>query len=173
MRSIHQLLTSLSFQGGSLPGAAGFTMPSVRVIVSAVLVAGLELAIVVGIAAFIHVVLTRGVRRVEATGRESVAASARSVRARMRTALIVVSALLAGAILAWIGWLAARGVDPGGYTIGLLASISAETWMALAIASVKLAVTVIGFLIAMRLVRRGLGALERAVNRWDRVWEND
>jgi len=173
MRSVHQLIASLTVQSGSLPAAAGFTMPSVRVIVSAILVAGLELAVIVGIAAAIHAVLTRGVRRAEATGREAVAASARSLRARLRTALFVTSALLAVAILAYNGWLAARGVDPGGHTIGLLASISADMWIALAIAAAKLAATVIAFVIAMRLVRRGLGALERAVNRWDQVREND
>ena len=156
-----------------LPAGEGFVVPGVQVIVSTVLVIGLELALVFGIAAAIRAALTLAVRRAEATGRESVAASARTFRARLRTVLLITSTLLAAAILAYNGWLAARGVDPWRHTIGLLGSIRAEMWIALATAAMKLAATSVAFVIAMRLLRRALGALERVVNRWDQVHEND
>jgi small conductance mechanosensitive channel len=172
MRSIH-LGAPFVLQSGFLPGGEDFVVPGVRVIVSTVLVIGLELALLFGIAAAIRAVLARAVRRAEATGRESVAASARTFRARLRTVLLMTSTLLAVAILAYNGWLAARGVNPGRHTIGLLGSMRAEMWVALGIAAAKLAATSIAFVIAMRLVRRALGAVERAVNRWDQVREND
>ena len=156
-----------------LPAGDGFVVPGVRVIVSTVLVIGVELALIFGIVAAIRLVLTRAARRAEATGRESVAASARTFQAQLRTVLLISSTLLVVASLAYNGWLAARGVDPGRHTIGLLGSISADMWMALATAAMKLAATSVAFVIAMRLVRRALGALERAVNRWDQVHEND
>jgi moderate conductance mechanosensitive channel len=52
-------------------------------------------------------------------------------------------------------------------------SITANTWTALALAFGKLAVTILGVLIATRIFRRLLRSAERAVNRWDQLADND
>lgn len=104
---------------------------------------------------------------------ESLAKWTATAKIKARNLLRTGFLLLAIGILAFNGWLIARGLDAKSHTIALLRSINAEWRMAIGMALGKLALSAIGLVIATRLMRRLLQSAERAINRWDRLAGND
>src|SRR5688572_6310554 len=94
-------------------------------------------------------------------------------RRTVRNAFLVTSLLLAIGVLIYNGVLAWRGENVLAHTRSVLGSISPAAWLALGMAFAKVIAAAVGFFILTRLVRRMLAALERAINRWDRLKSND
>jgi hypothetical protein len=141
-------------------------------VLSTLVAASVELALVLSAAIIVYAIVGRALGRVE--GRSSALAdSSRQVKSRVRNALIVTCVLLAAAILAYNGWLVAHGIDAWTQTLGLLAAIGSDIWIRVAIALAELIAAALAFLIAVRLVRRGLGRVERAVVGWDGLRDHD
>jgi len=85
---------------------------------------------------------------------------------RLRTGHVLFSLLLAlvTGVLSVNGYLLARGVDVPRYTADLIRSITADSWVALTRALAKLAIAVVGLLLATRVFRWLLRATERKLN---------
>jgi moderate conductance mechanosensitive channel len=94
-------------------------------------------------------------------------------RLRARNILLALLLAMAAGVLCVNGYMLARGVDVSAYTVDLIRSITAQTWIALATALGKLALAIAGLLIVRGIVHRLLHAAERMVNRWDHLSENN
>src|SRR5262245_1727864 len=97
----------------------------------------------------------------------------RAMRVRMRRTVIVTTLLLLLVMLTFNGWLVARGTDVPAYTLSKVRAITLDFWKTLAVAIVKLTAGAMLLTIASRAVRSLLASLERAVNAWDRIKDND
>jgi small conductance mechanosensitive channel len=97
----------------------------------------------------------------------------RALRVRMRRTVIVATLLLLLVILTFNAWLVAHGTDVPAYTLSLVRAITLDSWKTLAVAIVKLTAGAALLTIASRVVRSLLASLERAVNAWDRIKDND
>jgi small-conductance mechanosensitive channel len=96
-----------------------------------------------------------------------------ALRRKVRAGLLALSALLAAAIVAYNGWLIARGADVPRETVAILDAVTIQLWTGMAIALGKLTAAAIGVALATRVFRRVLRALEAACNRWDQLRDND
>jgi small conductance mechanosensitive channel len=130
-------------------------------ILSAVSVIAIELAVVAGVCGSLYGVMLMLLRAAPIRAGRS---EWRDI-ARLRTRHIVLSLLLAmvTGILCANGNLLVRGVDVPRYTMDLIRSITAETWIALRNAIAKLALAILVLLVAIRVVRWVLRAAERTL----------
>ena len=85
-------------------------------------------------------------------------------RLRTRHVLFSLLLVLVTGVLSVNGYLLARGVDVPRYTADLIRSITADSWVALTRALAKLAIAVVGLLLATRVFRWLLRATERRLN---------
>jgi small conductance mechanosensitive channel len=144
-----------------------------QLILSALIVAIAEIALVVLAGGVLHAVATLILSRGVAPRSPGLAAW--STRARIRSRQILLAGglgIIAGALV-FNGWLLARGLDSRTYTLDLLGSITAETYLAIALAMVKLLAAAGGLVVASRLLRRLIARTERAINRWDQIASNN
>jgi moderate conductance mechanosensitive channel len=141
-------------------------------ILSGLFVIGMEIGLVAlvcgAVYAVARLILARTPARNGALAGWRVAALRRARRLALAAFLVAVAGLLA-----YNGWLIARGVDVRGHTANLVRSVDANARMAFGIALAKLAVAVVGLVLVLRLVRRLLQSAQRAVNRWDQLKAND
>jgi small conductance mechanosensitive channel len=75
-------------------------------------------------------------------------------------------------VLVLNGYLLARGIEVPRYTADLIASITADSWAALGRAFGKLALAIVGLLLAIRVSRRLLRTTERRLNLRERAGEH-
>ena len=85
-------------------------------------------------------------------------------RLRTRHVLFSLLLVLVTGVLSVNGYLLVRGVDVPRYTADLIRSITADSWVALTRALAKLAIAVVGLLLATRVFRWLLRATERRLN---------
>jgi hypothetical protein len=145
-----------------------------QAILSTLAVASLEVVLVLTAARLLYAVIARALERATA-GRHGAAFadSSRALRMRARNLLVAACLLSTVAILAYNGWLAARGVDAWTHTADLLAGIGGDTWLRAGFALAKLVAAVLLFRVAVRLVRKGLRRLEGSVTTWHHLREHD
>jgi small-conductance mechanosensitive channel len=136
-------------------------------------VIGAELGVLVALAGGAYLVARWLLQRLASVKRGVSPDAIRVLRVKVRTVLLALSALLATAIVAYNAWLIARGADVPRETMALFGAMSTAIWMGLAIALGKLAAATLGLLLATRVIRRAVGALEAACNRWDQLHDNN
>jgi moderate conductance mechanosensitive channel len=154
--------------GATIPGVP---RPFLEVVLALLITVALELAVVVLGARLLYGIANVAFRRLAALGLAS--ESNPTLRTAIRNGLMVCSLLLGLGIIVYNGRLAWLGENALSHTRSLAGSIGASVWIALGVAVAKLVTAAAGFFIATRLVRRMLGALEQAINRWDRLQDND
>jgi moderate conductance mechanosensitive channel len=149
---------------GQPPAVSGSFSP--QHIVSALLVVGVELAAIALVVGTLYFLTTRLLLRL-GSRRESASSEWRSVaKAKARTILLVAAFLLAAAVLAFNGWLLARGIDARTHSVARFGSITAERWTAIAVALGKLLMAAAALFLGTRLMRRLLRYAEQALHRW-------
>jgi moderate conductance mechanosensitive channel len=141
-------------------------------VVSMLVVAGVELAFVF-IVTTVFYRLATGALDHTASRFPSLADSSRALRKRSRGVVIITACLLALVIVTYNGWLARRGIDARAHTVALLQATGYDVWRRIGSALAKLAAAALGFLIAVRVVRRLLGRFEAALSRWGRLKDPD
>ena len=94
-------------------------------------------------------------------------------RRRARRAVVGVVVPLAIAVLAYNGWWISRGVDVAAEARELLAWITGDMWLRNRDALVRIVAAALAVAVGAPLLRWGLRVVEGAVNRWDRVSDND
>jgi small-conductance mechanosensitive channel len=175
---IQPLVASVAAQVGAPPATADsrhageVLFSHVPPIVSSLVVVSLELAFVAVICGVVYAV-SKAILVRSALGRGSLAVWSATAIVKTRKALIVVAILLTAGVLAFNGWLFARRLDVMPYTAALVRSIDSSTWLALMAALGKLALGIVGLVVATRAVRWALESAERAINRWDRIQSNN
>src|SRR5262245_36420799 len=92
---------------------------------------------------------------------------------KARRILLALALALVTGVLCVNGVLIARRVDVYASTMTLVRSITADTWISLAIALGELALTTLALLIAIPLLRRLLRTGEQTLNRWGRLGDNE
>jgi moderate conductance mechanosensitive channel len=132
-----------------------------------------EIALLAIACAAIYALATMVLSRAAKLHRDHARTWAARVKARTRQALTLAFVTLAAALLAYNGWLLARGLDVWTYTEALIGSVNPETWLAIIVALGKLALAVVGLIVGARFLRRGLRSAERALNRWDQTKKNN
>jgi moderate conductance mechanosensitive channel len=156
---------SLAAQAGSQlppgPASSAPASPLARIL-SALPVVAIELAVVAALCGALYAVLIMLLRAAP------IPADRPEWRglARSRTRQILISLLLAmvTGVLGVNGYLLARGVDVPRYTADLIRSIGADSWIALGRALAKLALAIVGLLVAIRISRRLRRATERRLS---------
>ncbi len=170
------LLASLAAQAGSQPTAAANPIPSERLpfvqrALPALVVVSIELLVVAIVCAALYGLTLFLLRTVAARmGRPEWGNVAR-VKAR-NVLLVIVLGMVTG-VVAYNGWLLARGVDVRAHTTAVIQSVTVSTWQLFGTALVQLVLASAAFLIVTRLLRRGFRSLERRVNRWDQLRDNN
>jgi len=141
----------------------------VQAVLATLAVAALELAIVAGAAVLLYRSVARGVRSATEGRSARFADSGRTVRVRLRRALILTCLALTSLILIYNGWLLARGLNGWTHTVNVVGTIHRDVWMRLtiAIAQVAAASLAVGAIIAIG--RRALAALERRITGWSQL----
>jgi moderate conductance mechanosensitive channel len=132
-------------------------------------VAGLELAIMVGVAVLLYRSVARGVRRATEGRTARFADSGRTFRLRLRRALILSCVALTAVILVYNGWLVARGVNGWTLTLTALGTVGRDVWMRIAIAIAKVVAASLLVWAVIALGRRILAAGERRVTGWSQL----
>ena len=145
-----------------------------QAILSTLAVASLEVVLVLTASRLLYAVIARALERATA-GRHGAAFadSSRALRLRARNLLIAACLLSTVGILAYNAWLAMRGVDAWTDTGNVLAGIGGDTWLRAGFALAKLVAAVLLFLVAVRLVRKGLRRLEGTVTTWHHLRDHD
>lgn len=157
----------------AMPASSVLTALTVRDQAATLAVIAAELGVLVALAGGAYLVARWVLGRLASLKLAPSPEAIRALRLKVRAGLMVLSGLLAVAIVAYNGWLIARGGDVPRETSVLLSAVSPEIWIGIALASGKLAAAAIAVASATRVVRRVLGALEAACNRWDRIHDND
>jgi len=91
----------------------------------------------------------------------------------VRRSVLAAWAALALLVLAYNGWLLWRGIPPREHMLELLRSRGPDVFRALGIAVAKLAVAAIVVVLLTRGARQLLQRAEGAINRWDKIKDND
>jgi small conductance mechanosensitive channel len=137
----------------------------IKGVLSTLSVASVELTLLLIFAMLVYAVIGRVLEA--AAGRVGqVANSSRALKVRARNVLIVTCVLLTVIILAYNGWLVAHGIDGWSHTATWLSAVSRDLWIGAAIALGKLTAAALAVVVVTRVVRRGLGRIERAVIAW-------
>jgi moderate conductance mechanosensitive channel len=152
---------------------AGATDPMtyIQAALSLLAVIVVELLVVALVARICFALASISLRRAAALGPWS--SASQDLHRNIRNSLLLVSLVLSLSILIYNGRIAWRGEDAMAHTWSLIGSIGVGAWITLGIAAAKLLAAGVGFFFATRLVRRGLAGLERAINRWDGLKNND
>ncbi len=138
---------------------------------SALIVAGLELAIVAVLVGVFYALLLLVMRRPAVrTGRFAAWSSTATVK--IRNLLLALSFAVAVAAVAYNGWLMAQGVDAVEHTLAFLRSITAETWRTAGIVVAKLALAGAAAAVVTRALRSLTRVVEASINRWDQLKDN-
>jgi small-conductance mechanosensitive channel len=140
---------------------------------SALTVAGVELAAVLVLCGVFYRLVLLLLLRPAAMQTGSLAGWAVLIRTKTRNVTLVVAAALSTAILAYNGWLLTRGIDALEHTKALLQSVTVETWATARLVLLKIALAAGAALVVSRLLRRVTRTAERAINRWDRLQDNN
>src|SRR5262245_43575938 len=82
-----------------------------------------ELGVVAIVAIVCYLLARWAIARLAVLQRHASAETIAALRARIRNGVLAVAALAAAVVLAYNGWLVARGVDVAGHTAGLLGAI--------------------------------------------------
>jgi small conductance mechanosensitive channel len=146
---------------------------TIRSVIGALATIAIEIGLLAAVSGAVYLFAMWLVARLATLYRGSTAESIDALRVRVRASLVGMATLSAVGILCYNGWLIARGADVPGHTLVLLGAVSANMWIGLAMAVTKLAAATIGVVFAVRVVRRVLHAIEAALNRWDRLRDND
>lgn len=140
---------------------------------SFIAVVGTEVVGALMLAALVYALAAMVLGRLAGLGAKVAADVANSARLLVRNLLLLGTGTTAIALVAGNTWLAWRGHDVKRYTMDLISSISAETWMGLGLAVGKLALAAIAAVVVTRILRKVLRWLEAAINRWDQLKDND
>ena len=132
-----------------------------------------ELVLIVGLSKLFYVAVTRVLERAISGRHLGLVESSRRLRRRLRNVLIVTCLVLSVVVLVFNLLLASRGINAWTYGLALLQTIGAAVWIRTGIALAKLAAAAIGFLVAVALIRRGLGALERVAIRREELRDRE
>jgi len=109
-------------------------------------------------------------RRLSATTtREGVRATLDAMRRTLAWSLFAVLVVALLAIGGWSAWLITHERDPWAEARSLLTAIPFETWWTLALGIGKVLAATLGALIARRVLRRVIAAVEHAATRWGRI----
>jgi len=139
--------------------------------VSAAAVVGVELAAVTLVCGGLHVLALFLLRAVPMSS--STAEWHRMAKSKIKGLLIVSFVVVALVVIASNGYLVVRGLDPKEETQTLIRSIPPRIWNAIGTGLVKLTLVSGAFLVVIRLLRRSLRRIERSVDRWDPVRDDD
>jgi small-conductance mechanosensitive channel len=173
---LSSLLASLPAQVGSQP-ASSSRPPSassvfgLQQILTALIVIALELLVVALVVSLLYggvMILLRAIA-VRMNRQEW----QRIVTVKARNLLLVLCLALAAVVITYNGWLLARGIDVKARTLTLIRSVTTDMWIAAGVALAKLVLAVAGLIVVTRLLRRLAGALEKRINRWDHLRDNN
>ncbi len=128
-----------------------------------------ELVLIVGLAKLFYAAVARALERATSAKRIALVESSRRIQRRLRNLLIVTSLVLSVVVLVFNLVLASRGINAWTHGLDLLQAIGSAVWTRIGVALAKLAAAAIGFLVAVALMRRGLGAVERIAIRWEEL----
>ena len=142
-------------------------------IFSTLLLTIVELVLIVGLSRLSYAALSRGFENATSGKSEALIESGRRLRSRIRNLLAVTCLVLSVVVLVFNGWLASRGINAWTYGLERLREIGAAVWIRFGIALGKLAAAAIGFLVAVALIRRGLGAVERIAIRREELRDHE
>lgn len=142
-------------------------------ILSTSAVVGLELGLIALAALALYAGARHMLRRATTSRAESFADVSRALQRKVRNVLLAISILLSLVVLGYNGWLVSRGVDVPAHTAAFARSMSVDMWVRFGLALGYLTVAAIGLLIAARVLRRLLGGIEAALNRWDQLKDNN
>lgn len=141
--------------------------------VTALLVSGVELAVVGLLLASVYTLALLVVFRPAGRASGAVASWGKAFRVKTRNFLIFLSVVGTMGLLAFNGWLVWRGVDARQHTTNLVSSITADTWWAAAIIVGKVLLAIVAALVVTRVLRRAARAAESSINRWDQLKDNN
>ena len=96
-----------------------------------------------------------------------------ALRRRVRRGALVLWTALALLVVACNGWLLWRGISPREYSLQVLRSLDPAMIPAFGMAMAKLAMAALGVIFLTRAVRFLLRRAEHAINRWDKIKDND
>lgn len=96
-----------------------------------------------------------------------------AAKLRARRLLLVGFLAFAAIVLAYNGWLISRGLDAKDHTLAQIMSLDGEMRMTILVAFARLALSIIGLVIATRILRSLLRVAEDTINRWDRLATNN
>ncbi len=170
---------SLALRVGSQPAspspapAADFFSFGFQHLLSGILVIGVEVGLAALVCGTLYGVTRLILSRALATSSAPLETWGATATRRARKRLLAGFFLLVAAVLVYNGWLMVRGLDARAHTAALIRSVEPETRMAIGIAVGQLGLSVVGLLLAIRLLRRLLRSAERAINRWDQLRSND
>ena len=168
--SFLRLFTAQEAGGASsTPAPLAYVQGSISLLIAI----AIELALVAVGARILYSFTTLAIRRAAALRAGGLAESIPTLRTTIRNFLIAGSVALAAASVIYNGRLAWRGENALLNTWTVLSSISAGAWLSLGTLLGKLIAAAIGFFLITRVIRRMLAALERAINRWDGIRNND
>jgi moderate conductance mechanosensitive channel len=173
---LSSLLASLTAQVGSQPAPSSRASSASGVfdlqqILTALVVIALELLVVALVCGLLYGGVMILVRTIAARMKRQ--EWQRIVTVKARNLLLVLCLALAAVVIIYNGWLLARGVDVRARTTTLIRSVTPDMWIAAGMALAKLALAVAGIIVVTRLLRRLAGALEKRINRWDHLRDNN
>lgn len=140
---------------------------------SALVAAGVELAVIVGLCGLIYLLLWLVVLRPSRRRDGWLSAWSDAAQMKTRNLLLVGASLASAAVLAYNGWLLAQGVDAVADTTARLRALTVVSETDLWIALAKGAAAIAAAVVVTRILRDIMGALERAINRWDQLKDNN
>ncbi|HEY7448404.1 MAG TPA: mechanosensitive ion channel family protein [Vicinamibacterales bacterium] len=146
-------------------------MRSVLPFISIVIVVGVELVIALLLCATVYALVQLAVRLMP--GLSAHPEWRRLAAVKARNVLIACVVALSTGIIVLNSFIVLRGLDPVGYTLGLIRSIAPTTWTAFGVGAATLAAATIGLHLVTRILRRLLHLTERTLNSWDHLKDNN
>ena len=170
------VLTSSLAQVASQPALASTPAPAESLsnlarILSALTVITIEVAAIAVMCAALYGVLAVLVRAAPIPA--SRPEWRRSASLRARNLVLALGLALGAGVFAVNGYLFVRGGDVRQITLDLVRSVGSATSTALAAALARLALAIVVLIIVTRINRRALRAVQRWLNRWDRLGDNN
>jgi small conductance mechanosensitive channel len=149
----------------------GVSLRSVLPFISIVIVVGVELVIALLLCATVYALVQLAVRLMP--GLSAHPEWRRLAAVKARNVLIACVVALSTGIIVLNSFIVLRGLDPVGYTLGLIRSIAPTTWTAFGVGAATLAAATIGLHLVTRILRRLLHLTERTLNSWDHLKDNN
>jgi small conductance mechanosensitive channel len=154
------------------PPAAGFGTLTSHDILWGLLAIGVEVALIALVLLALYGIIRWLLARSAApTG--ALSAWGAIAKRKVRNRLLAGFFLLVAGVLAYNGWLMVRGLSPWDDTAAFVRSIDAATQRAIGTAILKLVLSTVVLVLALRVVRRVLQSTERAINQWDLLKSNN